>query len=807
MTHWRIFLCVIICFTGSGSGLRSAQAQLPQDYPYQVVLRDYIATLSTEDFVVPLSPVLYDANFFTSTDELHATWILLENYGRHGALDMNGVRVAPHLFTLSQIERDGQVYMVAGRNSQFMDPINTAWWATWDYEGNPYYDSRAVKLRAFVAAAIDMIMSDRELEVNSTIRRSDYVGGYLTKFAYTYHVVKEILPEEVQAAYEEGLLKFFERIESYHPYGTGGTDMEGFQLPGLWYAAEAIDSDDLRARARAHTLFVLEEIMVAEGYHHRHGREGIDLSYEGILQHFLSWAALIYDDPEITEYLEKSARLKAHQTLPEPSGAFISPSNFNTGTAKGSANDQWHSYQRDHAVAMLTDEAKYLVWGGRRLPDWYFQGVPSEAEMHEEIERAIYKRNIDTDVNAIWAWVMPSPNEPDVWRPEHWIRGLPAAYTYYPTGFYDKLQSLAASGSKIVQLPILREETYIETFADAFVIARMEGYGAIIHTGPTVASWASGVPGLSGGGLSAFWTEDTGTIILGRSRGTQNADFDQWTGERGWETWAVHTISGVNAAGKPFSSARHRIPEVTREITEADTAKITIRGSIGQHDEGRSAPDNSITGVVNYSREFSFEEKGLKVTSTITSDETDQVAELWDMIPVFISTEADGDNDAIIQFYEQGEWIEATPALHAGVTAIRSTRFGNAVAIYFESPRRVKLSADVWSSSKTTARVRNVMVDMLDAESGVMQMPAIASVQYRIMPVSSFVSGDTSGDGIVSALDASNILLHLINTDYLQPPASYAADVSGDGSITAYDASLILQYIVGLINCMPAACN
>ncbi|MEM8484869.1 MAG: dockerin type I repeat-containing protein [Bacteroidota bacterium] len=785
-------------------GAGAVHAQIPQDHDYQVTLRTYLETLTEADFEVTLEPVVYEDSFFTSMDQLHATWILLEDFGRQSTLDMTGVRVDASYFVLSSIEQNGEVYMRAGRNSGFLDPVNTAWWATWDYAGNPYFDSRAVKLRAFVASAVDMMMTDHELEGSIVNQRSDYVGGYLAKYGYAYYVAKDLLDVEVQEAYETGLLKFFERLESYQPYGSGGADMEAFQLPALWYTAEAIDSDDLRFRARERTLDVLQEIMRGDGHYHEHGNDGLDLSYEGILHHFLAWAALLYDDPEIDQFVDKSARLKAYQTLPEPSGHFFSPSHFNTGTAKGEANDQWHSYQRDHAMAMLSEEARYLIWTGRTLPAWYEQGVPSETVMRTQIAQSIIKRNDDTEATSIWAWMEPSANTPGVWRAEHWLRGLAAAAILYKPGFYAELEALEASNAPATKPPFLREENFIEEFGDTFVIARFDTYGAIIHTGSTVSQWGNGVPGLSGGSLSAFWTESTGSVIMGRSRGTQNADADEWSGDRGWDTWAVHAISGVNASGQPFSSARNRIPEVETTITGNEAATITVSGAIGQHDNGLSAPDQAIVGDVAYERVFSLKPSGLTVTSTLTSDESDQVTALWEMIPLFLVDTVQDEADASISLYVDGAWVPATDAVQEGVTAIRTTRFDESVKITFERPRRVKLSSTIWEASSVSSRIQNVMVDLLEQE-GPAALPATASVTYAIRPADVYAVGDTSGDGLISAYDAAAILQHLINYQTLEPAGTVAADVSGDGTITAFDASLILQYIVGLVACMPAA--
>ena len=75
------------------------------------------------------------------------------------------------------------------------------------------------------------------------------------------------------------------------------------------------------------------------------------------------------------------------------------------------------------------------------------------------------------------------------------------------------------------------------------------------------------------------------------------------------------------------------------------------------------------------------------------------------------------------------------------------------------------------------------------------KLTKVASLEYGEKP--KYTLGDVSGDGKISAYDASLVLQHTVGlVDYT---GSEAADVNRDGKITAYDASMILQYTVGLI--------
>ena len=72
-------------------------------------------------------------------------------------------------------------------------------------------------------------------------------------------------------------------------------------------------------------------------------------------------------------------------------------------------------------------------------------------------------------------------------------------------------------------------------------------------------------------------------------------------------------------------------------------------------------------------------------------------------------------------------------------------------------------------------------------------------------PGDSFILGDPTGNGEISALDASLILQHVVGLNVLEGAALASADVSGQSGVSALDAALVLRYIVGLIDCLPAS--
>ncbi len=86
---------------------------------------------------------------------------------------------------------------------------------------------------------------------------------------------------------------------------------------------------------------------------------------------------------------------------------------------------------------------------------------------------------------------------------------------------------------------------------------------------------------------------------------------------------------------------------------------------------------------------------------------------------------------------------------------------------------------------------------------GIADTSFISNGQLLNGVVNQTIWGDVSGDGYVSAYDATLILQKNIGLRQFTPQQEAVADVSGAGGITAYDAALILQYVVGRINQFP----
>ncbi len=675
-------------------------APLAQRHPYQKALRDYFATLTETNFALELKPVTYVESCFADVDAAARAWMFFLT--RQADIPSHqGLRVASKHFTLAAIEAGDAVNISPGRGG-FMDPKDVAWWTQWDYPGNPYYGSKPGQLRAFVAAAADMIMQDEEHDTGRNLR-SDFLGGSMIRFAYTFRATRSAVPEAARRAYAEGLVRMFEKLETCRPQGSGGSDMEFFQLSAMWYAADALGGDyPKRALARAHV--VIDTITSKTGYE-KHGG-AFDVSYQGIALRFLTWGAMLYNDPKISQALHKMLVLKSHLSLPEPDGSLVGPTHFNTGTAADAPGDQWAWVSRDAAMGMIDDLALYAFCSRVSVPD--------EAAM-----RAAVKAGIEQIGGA-----EPSGAAPGPWKEVHWVNTLNFAYDLYRPGFYRRLTALLKEQSPLTRSVYDRPDRFIRDLngGGEFLAVRFDDYAAVVHVGALARQWASGVSGKSGGGLSAFWAPGRGTVLLGRCRATQGSAPDEWTDAngRGPYTWAVHAITGRGPGGKYFSTARIRDIESHIAIEGDRRAVVTISGSLAGHAD--ADPGKELHGSIGYRRELRLDAGGVAVESGLTTDGRDALTDLWEVLPV-----RHGPKLAATAIEARvGDPWRAVGEAPVETAEVRITRYGKPVSIVFDKPRRVKLAGPFEKGVHGGADMRNLMIDLAPAAG---EQPGVS---YRI---------------------------------------------------------------------------
>lgn len=732
-----------------------AVPQLPQSHEYQRVIRAYLGTLTEKDFEHGITEKLTVPPVNPDLEHQYRDYIysMLQSPHVGGKRGIPAVNAPSHNFLLSTIE---------GKKAIIAPPVWSealASFVEWDSPGNPYRNHRALRMRTFVACAVRLVMIDDYLDKNTGTgsARSDWNAYHLTAAAFSYAAFKNEIPAEVRKAYETGLLRLGRKLIAMGPKGES-CDFEMGVPVALWHAAQATGDAAFAKEAEAYA----RRICTDPRFFHPAGywveRGGFDIGFGGMANFWTIWLALASDWPFARETVEKAYQFKALMALPEPDGKFAGPSAFNTRLGTPATEDQWDwDGAREHAAAMVTDEAAFMVkWPA---PEALADGVKNRTSIFNEhlygaLKNPPYKypdgkryqenqpksgRYLRNDElrGSTWIWrIFPNgfnyPVETNV------------GYEFYRKDAYAHRMELQKSNPRMLQSPYLRGEEFVKNLGDAFVVARRKNFAAIIHMGPVGESIAgdgyaqyNGPLGFGGGQLSAFWTPGAGSAILGRRSGIaiQGENTKNFDVIADWRNWPLHAVTGVNAEGKLFTSARIVKPAVTHAVN-TDRSEVKVEGTLPATFPGQ---EGALIGTMKYSRVFRLDDSGVSVETLFSGDGRETIAELYETIPVFHRDTKLQPQAALAQIEFQssdGKWTAASNVWSEQVKAVKITRFAGAVVVAFDKPRRVKLSPADWKDTfLTRATSRSVLIDLLENSDKPLALKDAKKVSYRISPV------------------------------------------------------------------------
>ena len=696
---------------------------LPVTRPWQRTLREHLATLTEVEFEVDVTPVRRDGE--TLDDEgVYRDWLLLGSAldrlpGEDEQPDITVLRRPAAEYRLASIEADGRVWMSVKRHS----PMGAAWWAGWNYPGNPWQGSRAVTLRGYVPAAVDMIM----MADLPDAPEPETLALHLLGDTYAYLQAIAILPADVRAAFETAIGETLARLEAAGP--TTAPPSRGLAtVTACAYVARAADDQALVARAEALARRVVLERFRPAGYVDVDG--GCDPAAGGGAAYYLAWAALVapgeWDFLRTT--LARTSDLRSCLLLPEPQGGIChGPTHFSPFAGADAFQDDSGLRSREVAAAMLTGPGLCFLFndrprrGGPAAP-------PNRGRMETQIGEAFTTVPGRRSINAALEASEDGAPARTPWSAADFpVDHVPFDHDYFLPGSLARFRR--AAPLTVAKLPFRRETDFARGFDEEFMVARLGESGVVVHTGRIAPGDAPS--GFSGGALSAYWTPSTGPVILGRRDTASEAD-----GWEAWWRWQTHALAGTGAEGRPFSTARVPRSAFTEITHDLGRDRATVRVAAPLHERGAggndAVTDGALTGDVTYTRQFDVDGAGLRVETRITGDGTDRVGRLCEVLPVFDDAPVEGATRPAIEtrvYLDTGSgWRPAETRPTPGVRRIRIDRQNGAVEIEFDRPQRVGLAPLAGGSG------HNVLVELLqrDGEATVLES---FGVSYTIRPL------------------------------------------------------------------------
>ncbi len=748
--------------TSAFHGLLSSVDQTTKE-SYRV-LYHWVSQYSAADFDLPKTPITYNSSYLSNDENAFKVWSLFANRGRYLA-HPKIIQVSSDKFLASTIDVGGKFIVQNDSRYVFVEPISAAWHYSWDYPGNPNFQRPELMHRAF-AYAIPMMAVTDNAHHRGLSMRTDFLGGTLIRYAVPYFYGKHLLPGVVQQAYEQILVKLFDRARTWNLNGTFG-DMEIQAAVGMYYVAEALNNPVYRGQAATRAQFIFERMISGAGFE-KH-ENGADVVYQGIAQHFTSWLLTAsQSNPQtaalyawLHDYMTRSCKFLNHLTYLEPTPAgtrrrVTGPSHFNAANGGSIQTLIWNSGLKSFlGGSYYTNECRTLLHNQFSASYEQFPLSTSPNQMRTDLQSYMsatnYVNMIGTNCsgNDYWSVTCSNPSAPafeasatgqELWTTD---TSFPYIFHHYVPGFYNSIQSDIVTNAQWNSFPHQRSSSFIEELEDVnepdplkkpwFISAKSNSLHTTFFLGGL--AWrnsATNIAGFGGGAISSVAT--VAPIIMGSERGNQ----DQAFSINDWRVWPTHHFAGEDSSGKYFGNARDR--NVTRTVSRNGNISIaaTINGSIDAVSNPLTNPSGNITGL-SYQRVLSFNQSnGINVTTSISNPGNKQARELWDIIPVYLFSDT-YNNCAInpeectkIEFKVNGVWIIPGSALTSNVSSIRLSRYNTPLYIHFTGPKSVKLSPTEITLFREPRHHRNIMIDLHGNPGTVNALPNQIGVSYNI---------------------------------------------------------------------------
>lgn len=697
---------------GIGPVTWNEDALLPQQFDYQVVLYDWLETLTVDDVTLQTGQTLTYDNNYGDEDELADLWMQVEGLSASSA-----TRGEPEWYVLDA--GNGQGIEAMGSVKVWHEPRGDGSYGgnpprSWQNEpaylyqldiplagggqGNPYFQDPALGRRAMVVAMVDLMMHHDNL--NTSTGWFDMVGKAFLGMAEAYRYAKGVLPSEEQDAFEEGAGYILDHLIQTGPRAVN-TNMDMFAIQGAADFYMATDNSTLKDKCVqlvkrvlfGHTDGVLETNHDVFAVGDRTGgvfdpsgfiMEGDqpEVFYGGESIYHVAGALSAVADPQtgdlpadwafLEDVLSRLQEWRTYQYFYDPgvagSGVGDGPATLITagagftgrtsyGVPHGQAGDSWKNiFIADRFASEFAHKA---------------ESIPNVSDMESEIAN-----KLSYITNEMSSPYVGTPNDWNGWSP--WTKQTP----YMPReGWYSRIKALIDTEDPSLKPPVAQSGVYYnKTFGGSPVGNQYWAYkdtDGSREWGFFLEAQAKqgGYGGWYGGKIETFWTETTGVILLNRhgKTGCDNDTEDSVCFNNLDEKAAQH-VWGRDENGNGFTTLLLRGWDLQRTSTfdtDASIPSVTVNNVFNdpsvQTTSSRTGEETGSEIEGNFEIENTFEAlaDGVRVTHTLSSDGSDQVTELWASLPVYLrhynplragTDKQEGLEDTSIEYWDGAAW-------------------------------------------------------------------------------------------------------------------------------------------------------
>lgn len=842
-----------------GPSVWNEHAILPQKHEYQVVLYDWLETLSVNDVMLESKILSYDNSY--TDNELANLWLQVE-----GLTASSVTRSDPEWYVLDAgngkgIEATGTIKIPDEPKGNGDYPGNPP--RSWQNEpaflyqldiplsnggqGNPYYHDPVVGRRAMVVAIVDLIMHHDNLHTSTGW--FDMVGKAFLGMAETYRFAGGVLSADEKAAFEEGMEYLLDDMIARGPRGVN-TNMDMFAVQGaadLWASAinNSVKEKCIQLVKNAlfgypdgelgikHSVFTASSgydggVFDPSGFIMEGDQPEIFYGGESIY-HVAGAVAALADSssgdlPEQWSFLDEVFRRlqdwRTYQYFYDPGVAssgvggikeymlitagagFAGRTSY--GVPHGQSAEPWKNF-------MIAD--RYISKFAHKV-----KSLPTVTEMETEIDDKlsyITGELANVFVNAPADW--------NGWSP--WTKKIP----YQPrNGWYSRIKLLIDSDDPTLKPPVAQKGVYYNKVFGGYPVGDqywaykntdgLREWGFFLEAQPRQGKYG----GWYGGKIETFWTETTGVLLVNQhGKGGCDGNIEDSECFSNLDIKAGHHIWGRDESGNGFTTLLLRGRELNR--TSNFTTNNTIPSvkvnnifndssqSPGQANSSGEQTGSEIEGAFEVENMFEALSDGLRVTHNLSSDQKDQITELWASLPIYLrhynplrtGTDYQEDlEDTSIEFWNGNSWLQlpedsngdgvpemiSTNALRLG----RDYKLGEGIQfayVAFEGAHHIRLSKEIYYDPyQSKTGVRTVHIDLHGNPGSIQTLPAEKSLTYTIQTTDPTTETGDSGGGDPGTAENSIKFATYSGTDSIQIDSETGTTLSNASGIETPDA-------------------
>ena len=226
-------------------------ALLPQRFPYQVTLYNWLETITEADVSLPPGDITFDDSGL-SQGEIMEAWVKTEALSATRVLKQQDKNLVLDDGAGGGIEGTAQVRLLhtpgGGEAKAWENEV--AFWYQLDAPGlsNPYGGAPNVARRALVITAVDMMMYHDPALGNSGLGRNDQYGKAFASWAYVYYHCKDVLDNDTKEAFKDGLAHYLDIMIRKGAWDVN-TNMDMFSVYAAAHVWAATTDAEVRDKA------------------------------------------------------------------------------------------------------------------------------------------------------------------------------------------------------------------------------------------------------------------------------------------------------------------------------------------------------------------------------------------------------------------------------------------------------------------------------------------------------------------------------------------------------------------------------